>query len=148
MRACTRIGAFVCFAILVALFVTANSYAPSVAVPVDESHSLTIPDRVLYNVAPVALGGTGYHGPWSDVSIRFVLIVLAGMCLAFCIFAMIVGRMLTRIHDAKQKNAAPDGNETRMIQELYSGFNRMEDRIEALETILLERERERSHELR
>jgi phage shock protein B len=32
--------------------------------------------------------------------------------------------------------------ETKMIQEIYQGLSRMEERVEALETILLDREKE------
>ncbi len=35
--------------------------------------------------------------------------------------------------------------ETRMIQEIYQGLSRMEERIETLETILLDREKEDRH---
>jgi len=35
----------------------------------------------------------------------------------------------------------PSGEETRMIQTIYQQLSRMEDRIEALETLLLDRER-------
>lgn len=35
--------------------------------------------------------------------------------------------------------------ETRMIQEIYQGMSHMEERIEALETILLDREKEDRH---
>ena len=34
--------------------------------------------------------------------------------------------------------------ETRMIQEIYQDLNKMEERVEALETILLEKERKES----
>ncbi|MFW6114878.1 MAG: phage-shock protein [Thermodesulfobacteriota bacterium] len=34
-----------------------------------------------------------------------------------------------------------EAEETRMIQEMYQGLSRMEQRVEALETILLDRER-------
>lgn len=37
------------------------------------------------------------------------------------------------------------GEETRMIQEIYQGLSRMEARVEALETILMER-REKRHD--
>jgi phage shock protein B len=39
-----------------------------------------------------------------------------------------------------QKNNA---DESRMIQEIYQGLARMEERVESLETILMERERAR-----
>lgn len=39
---------------------------------------------------------------------------------------------------------ANDDDETRMIQEIYHGLSKMEDRIETLETLLIEGERKRS----
>lgn len=39
----------------------------------------------------------------------------------------------------KEKQAHTD--ETQMIQDIYHGLSKMEDRIEALETILIERQR-------
>jgi len=40
-----------------------------------------------------------------------------------------------------KKEQRLQSNETKMIQEIYKGLSRMEDRVEALETIILERER-------
>jgi phage shock protein B len=40
-----------------------------------------------------------------------------------------------------RKAQAYQADETRMIQEIYQGLSKMEQRIEALETILLDRER-------
>ena len=39
------------------------------------------------------------------------------------------------------KNRGLADEETRMIQEIYHGLTRMEERVEALETLLLEKER-------
>jgi hypothetical protein len=39
---------------------------------------------------------------------------------------------------------AGDEDETRMIQEIYHGLTKMEDRIETLETLLMDSERKRS----
>ena len=39
------------------------------------------------------------------------------------------------------KGRRSDAEEARIIQEIYEGLNRMESRVEALETLLLERER-------
>jgi len=41
------------------------------------------------------------------------------------------------------KNKQNNTNEARMIQEIYQGLARMEERVESLETILMERERAR-----
>ena len=36
-------------------------------------------------------------------------------------------------------------DEARLLQDIYRSLNKMEERIEALETILIERDREKSH---
>ena len=41
------------------------------------------------------------------------------------------------------KDRKAQAEETRMIQDLYKGLGRMEERMEALETIIIEREREK-----
>ena len=40
-----------------------------------------------------------------------------------------------------QKGRQTQTDEARMIQEIYQGFSLMEERVEALETIILDRER-------
>jgi len=40
------------------------------------------------------------------------------------------------------KGQMPQADEVRMIQEIYQGLARMDQRVEALETILVEREKE------
>ena len=40
------------------------------------------------------------------------------------------------------KGQMPQDDEVRMIQEIYQGLARMDQRVEALETILVEREKE------
>lgn len=40
-----------------------------------------------------------------------------------------------------RKDQKLQAGEAKMIQEIYQGFSRMEERVEALETIILERER-------
>ena len=41
----------------------------------------------------------------------------------------------------RRQHGAPESEETQLMQNLHQGMTRMEGRIEALETILLERER-------
>jgi phage shock protein B len=40
-----------------------------------------------------------------------------------------------------RKGQTYQADETRMIQEIYQGLSKMEERVDALETILLDRER-------
>jgi phage shock protein B len=42
---------------------------------------------------------------------------------------------------ATSRDPKAQADETRVIQEIYQGLSRMEERVEALETILIEREK-------
>jgi phage shock protein B len=43
--------------------------------------------------------------------------------------------------DSTQRDKQSHAQETRLIQEIHHGLSRMEERVEALETILLDREK-------
>jgi phage shock protein B len=72
-----------------------------------------------------------------------VSIVFGGLVLAL---AIIGGTILMAIKILKggisRKDRNSQAEEARLIQEIYQGFARMEERIEALETILLDQDRE------
>ena len=51
---------------------------------------------------------------------------------------LICGTVLLIIKSRKGNRGAGDSEETRVIQELYQSLERMEERIESLETILAE----------
>jgi phage shock protein B len=44
------------------------------------------------------------------------------------------------------QSADDQAEEAKMIQEIYSGLSRMEERVESLETILLDQEKEKRKE--
>jgi phage shock protein B len=75
-------------------------------------------------------------------SVFIVAIVFGGLVLAL---AIIGSTILIGIRIAKggfsRKGQAYQAAESRMIQELYQGLSRMEERVDALETILLDQER-------
>ena len=80
-------------------------------------------------------------------AVAIVAIVFGG---AILVLAIIGGVPLLALKILKggvspgeQRRAA---EETRLIQELYQGLGRMEERVEALETILLEREKGRRYD--
>ncbi|HIB91902.1 TPA: phage-shock protein [Candidatus Poribacteria bacterium] len=54
--------------------------------------------------------------------------------------------MIVKVFKSGSSSGAPAGdeNETRIIQEIYHGLTKMEDRIETLETLLVDGERKRS----
>lgn len=60
------------------------------------------------------------------------------------ILAIICGTILTAIKlrgSVSKKNQKQNAEEAEMIQELYQGLSRMEERTETLETLLLDKER-------
>ncbi len=75
-------------------------------------------------------------------SVFVVAIVFGGLVLAL---AIIGSTILIAVRIVKggvsRKGQAYQADETRMIQELYQGLSKMEERVDALETILLDRER-------
>ncbi len=75
---------------------------------------------------------------WILMVIFGSLVLILGTICGTIIFAMKMrhGGISARSRDAQ-------GEETRMIQEIYQGLSKMEARVEALETILMEH-RERS----
>ena len=72
-------------------------------------------------------------------------IVFSGIVLCL---AIIGGTILMGIKIAKggisRKSQQSHSEDAKMIQEMYQGVTRMEERVEALETILLEKERKES----
>ena len=78
--------------------------------------------------------GTNDFAPIMGIAPLFGFALMLLFCLAIVVFAMrMVGREPSR---ARDKSVI---EETRLIQELYHGLNRMEQRVESLETLLLDR---------
>jgi phage shock protein B len=75
-------------------------------------------------------------------SVFIVAIVFGGLVLALAIIGstILMGVRIVK-GGVSRKAQAYQADETRMIQEIYQGLSKMEQRIEALETILLDRER-------
>jgi len=76
--------------------------------------------------------------------VLFIIVVFGGIVLVTAIIGSTILMGLKII----KGGASPGGqkaqtDEAKIIQEIYQGIGRMEERVEALETILLEREKER-----
>lgn len=75
-------------------------------------------------------------------AVSIVAIVFGGSVLAL---AIIGSTILMAINILKgglsRKGRESQAKEARMIQEIHQGLSRMEERLEALETIILDRER-------
>lgn len=73
----------------------------------------------------------------SAMPLFFTLIVIG--LPVICITVLILAAIL-KSSGGKQRQAS-DAEETRLIQEIHRDMNRLEDRIEALETIIIDHER-------
>jgi phage shock protein B len=76
--------------------------------------------------------------------------LLAGLLIFGPIFVGAVGGIVIKAIRAwkgipSEQNPQLQTEETRLIQELYQGLSKMEERVEALETILLDRQRKEGH---
>jgi phage shock protein B len=75
-------------------------------------------------------------------TVLILAVIFGGTILAL---AVIGGTILTGIKIIKggfsRRSQQSQAEEARMIQEIYQGLSRMEERMEALETIILERTR-------
>jgi phage shock protein B len=74
------------------------------------------------------------------VNLLFVVVILLLASIVMCIMGLAAGasRMM------KGRPRESDTDEARVIQEIHQGLIRMEERLEALETIIMEREEDRS----
>lgn len=71
---------------------------------------------------------------------------LAILCVALVVIVMIVARTIVHLESARSRNASKerDAEETQLIQEMHRSMTRMQERIEALETLWMEKSREDS----
>ena len=68
-------------------------------------------------------------------------IVFGSLILLFVIcFAFVLALKKLQGSGSIRRRSELDAEETRLMQEIHQGLSRMEERIEALETILLDRE--------
>lgn len=69
------------------------------------------------------------------------LCILLAFVMALVLIGFVLGALKILKGDPARRNKEQAAEETRMIQAIYHQLSKMEDRIEALETILLDRER-------
>jgi phage shock protein B len=80
-------------------------------------------------------------------SVFIVAIVFGGLVLALAIVGSTIVMAVKILKGGfSRKGQDVQAEEARMIQEMYQGLSQMEKRVEALETILLEKER-KDHEV-
>ena len=109
---------------------------PILLAPVLVLLSIALPNlgqaRLGFHISPV---GYGLGLP------EIVVLVVVGLFVIT--FAALILRVVFRGSNGRYREAPPD--ETRMMQEIYRSLSQMEKRVEALETILLDRVRKDRH---
>ena len=73
------------------------------------------------------------------MNVTFIVLIVFGS--AICVVALICAVIV--IVSRTGKNSKTSAEDSQMTQEIYHGLSKMESRMEALETILLERESRR-----
>jgi phage shock protein B len=74
--------------------------------------------------------------------VLIMAIIFGGTVLALAIIGSTILMAIKIIKGGvSRKNQNFQADEAKMIQEIYKGLSRMEERVEALETIILDRER-------
>jgi phage shock protein B len=75
-------------------------------------------------------------------SLLITAIIIGGIVIALTIIGSTILIAIKILKGGlSRKGQGAQTQEARMIQEIYQGLSRMEERVEALETILMERER-------
>lgn len=74
-------------------------------------------------------------------------ISIGGVILFFATFGLIIIGIIraAKTGGLSKKEKQTQTEETKMIQDIYYGLSKMEERVEALETILIERQRKDFH---
>ena len=74
--------------------------------------------------------------------LMFFVIVFGGVILILAILGSTVLMALKILKGGlTKKGQQTDADETRVVQEIYQGLSRMEKRVDALETIIIDQER-------
>lgn len=72
-------------------------------------------------------------------------IIFSGIVMALAIIGSVIIILIKFLKGGvSRRQQALETDETKIIQEIYIGLTKMEKRVEALETILLDRERKRN----
>lgn len=71
---------------------------------------------------------------------EIIVTTLIGCSMVLGIVA-ILAWMIVTLSSSKRRSGSMNDEETRILQEVFHGLNKMEERVEALETLLLEREK-------
>jgi phage shock protein B len=74
------------------------------------------------------------------LSLIALLIVLVPLVVVALLAAVVVGLLRSVTGRSVRRNPRQEAEEARIMQELHHGMARIEDRVENLETIILERE--------
>jgi phage shock protein B len=84
------------------------------------------------------------HGPQGILGMGFVEMIVM-MVLAIPLVAIIGGTLVALVKvvtgSGSREDSRDAADEARMIQEIHEGLMRMEERVEALETLMLDRDR-------
>ncbi len=94
--------------------------------------------RTRFGLGETLLSPFCWGSQWSGLMPPLGVVIGPALVLAMLICLVLVAIKILKGGTSKNHERA-QAEESRTMQELYQGFSRMEERVEALETILLER---------
>lgn len=74
-------------------------------------------------------------------TLAIIAVACFGACTIILSLGLVAGLILRGFGGGRKKTRGQESEETQMIQEIHHGLGKMEDRVESLETLLLETER-------
>ena len=80
---------------------------------------------------------------WFALIIGALVFLIPLLAIAAPVIIMLA--IIRAVSGSSRRDHTMDAQETRMIQEIHNGLSAMEKRIDNLETLLVERERESEH---
>jgi hypothetical protein len=87
------------------------------------------------------LSSSGVVSMWKPDVAVLAIIMIFGIPLAAVIGGCVISALKIVKGDPNERDRQTRDRETRLIQEIHHGLSRMEERVEALETLLLDREK-------
>lgn|GEM_PF-562299 len=84
---------------------------------------------------------SGVVSMWTPGPAELIILMIFGIPLAAVIGGCVISALKIVKGDPTQRDRQARDLETRLIQEIHHGLSRMEERVEALETLLLDREK-------
>jgi len=92
----------------------------------------------MYYTPSINLFGAPFVAQSGDL-VAIIGVSIIGTCFLIVCLGIMLAVVIRAFRGGSRKDSELEGREAELIQELHAGLMRMEDRVESLETILIDR---------